>query len=247
MDCDRFHSYMIASRKDVRAVAQRLDKSIGCVLQYYYGSYKRSIQYKQMKKMVARKRKTSVSRKLQCTECLGGGELLWCEGCNNMYHLACLNISLNQLPVEKWFCDECSLYGTSEIASKSKKSKSPESYPLKVSKILCNIQNDRLNFERYSNGTADTSEEELSDDYEGSMSELENKCNNSVHDSNNEEQFVHVLSQKIGCFVENEEWIRTENTRGQALEKKLNLIPSKAVLTCVEDIEILDHCAFPWN
>jgi len=247
MDCDRFHSYMVASRKDIRAVAKRLGKSTGCALQYYYGSYKRSIQYKQMKKMVARKRKASVSHKLQCTECLGGGELLWCEGCNNMYHLACLNISLNQLPVEKWFCDECTLYGTSEIASKSKKPKSLESYPLKVSKILSNMQNDRLNFQRYSNGTTDTSEEEFSDDYGGSMSELEDTCNNSVPDSNNEKQYVHVLSQKIGCLVENEEWIRTENTRGKVVETKQNLISSKAVLTCVEDMEILDPSALPWN
>jgi len=245
MDCDRFHSYMVASRKDIRAVAQRLGKSMGCVLQYYYGSYKPSIQYKQMKKMVAKKRKTSVTRRLQCTECLGGGELLWCEGCGNMYHLACLNISLNQLPVEKWFCDECSLYGTSEIASNSKRTKSHESYPLKVSKIISKLQHDRINFERYSDGTTDTSEEEFSDDYGGSMSQLEDKC--TIQCSKNEEQCMHVLSQKIGCFVENEEWIETRNTRGIAFEKKQILIPSKAVLTCVEDIEILFPGALPWN
>mmetsp|Transcript_31337 Transcript_31337/g.71668 ORF Transcript_31337/g.71668 Transcript_31337/m.71668 type:complete len:322 (-) Transcript_31337:60-1025(-) len=106
-----FHSHMIASRKNIPAIAKRMQIPIGSILQYYYGTYKSLVAYKAMKKMVQKKRKLASTKELQCSMCLKGGDILWCNGCENMYHLHCLDIPIKKKPVEEWYCSQCVLFG----------------------------------------------------------------------------------------------------------------------------------------
>lgn len=47
----------------------------------------------------------------KCRSCGEKGELLWCDGCPNSYHLACLSPPLERAPESDWFCTECVGFG----------------------------------------------------------------------------------------------------------------------------------------
>ena len=44
-----------------------------------------------------------------CQACFTGGNLLWCSGCPNSYHLTCLDPPLTSEPEGDWFCGDCDI------------------------------------------------------------------------------------------------------------------------------------------
>ena len=42
-----------------------------------------------------------------CEECGGGGELLECDHCVNVYHLVCVQPPLAGVPEGEWSCPSC--------------------------------------------------------------------------------------------------------------------------------------------
>ena len=58
----------------------------------------------------------------RCQQCGVGGELLCCDQCNLVYHMACLDPPLKRPPKGDWFCPECSTHSdgtTDEFTSDS--------------------------------------------------------------------------------------------------------------------------------
>jgi len=43
-----------------------------------------------------------------CRQCDREESLLLCDGCDHAYHLDCLTPALTRVPVDEWFCPQCS-------------------------------------------------------------------------------------------------------------------------------------------
>lgn len=43
-----------------------------------------------------------------CHQCNREDRMLLCDGCDRGYHLECLTPPLDEVPIEEWFCPDCS-------------------------------------------------------------------------------------------------------------------------------------------
>jgi len=51
-----------------------------------------------------------------CGECDREDRMLLCDGCDLGYHLECLDPPMNTVPLEEWFCPECTLSNSGHLA-----------------------------------------------------------------------------------------------------------------------------------
>jgi hypothetical protein len=59
----------------------------------------------------------SLSLSLQvCGECDREDRMLLCDGCDLGYHLECLDPPMDTVPLEEWFCPDCALSSSVQIA-----------------------------------------------------------------------------------------------------------------------------------
>lgn len=58
-----------------------------------------------------------------CGECDREDRMLLCDGCDLGYHMECLQPQLYQVPLDEWFCSECSqnMQNDAEVVSVIKK------------------------------------------------------------------------------------------------------------------------------
>lgn len=102
---EEFSRMMSKRHKDFYEVADRINKKAGDCQNYYYTCFKRNQQYLKLK---AKRQRVAITSD-ECVRCKDVGELICCEqeGCNNFYHLHCVQPPLNEVPEGQWFCDDC--------------------------------------------------------------------------------------------------------------------------------------------
>ena len=105
-----FHEAIFEHRKDLNAVAKKMNKSMGNVMTYYLGSYKHSDDYRLLK-LVCQQEKEKAEDEVPdndiCRLCREGGHLLVCDSCDLAYHTECLKPAIEKVPDGEWNCDYC--------------------------------------------------------------------------------------------------------------------------------------------
>ncbi|KAL9184130.1 hypothetical protein ACHAXT_002216, partial [Thalassiosira profunda] len=118
----RAFSDSIDRRKDFAAVSKRLKRKAGDCQAYYYSHFKRTAEYRAMKRAGKMQMKTrssigrsnsssegSSSSRLFSDECAkcdeDVGTLIKCDICMRVFHLHC--VELDAPPEDIWFCEEC--------------------------------------------------------------------------------------------------------------------------------------------
>jgi len=105
-----FHEAIFEHRKDLKAVAKKMNKSMGNVMTYYLGSYKHSDDYRLLK-LVCQQEKEKAEDEVPdndiCRLCREGGHLLVCDSCDLAYHTECLKPAIEKVPDGEWNCDYC--------------------------------------------------------------------------------------------------------------------------------------------
>ena len=105
-----FHEAIFEHRKDLKAVAKKMNKSMGNVMTYYLGTYKHSNDYRLLKvvcQMEKEKQEDEVPDNDICRVCREGGHLVVCDGCELAYHFECLKPAIKDVPEGEWSCDYC--------------------------------------------------------------------------------------------------------------------------------------------
>ena len=105
-----FHDAIFEHRKDLKAVAKKMNKSMGNVMTYYLGTYKHSNDYRLLKvvcQMEKEKQEDEVPDNDICRVCREGGHLVVCDGCELAYHFECLKPAIKDVPEGEWNCDYC--------------------------------------------------------------------------------------------------------------------------------------------
>lgn len=51
-----------------------------------------------------------------CGECDREDRMLLCDGCDLGYHLECLDPPMDTVPLEEWFCPDCAISNSVQIA-----------------------------------------------------------------------------------------------------------------------------------
>ena len=107
-----FATSMWQHRKNMRFAVQSTGRSYNDCLHYYLNEYKKSSDYKNLKKIqVAEREKLKAESELHdetCNICDDGGSLILCEKCDDGYHLKCLSPPLEEVPSGVWYCPVCS-------------------------------------------------------------------------------------------------------------------------------------------
>ena len=105
-----FREAIFEHRKDLKAVAKKMNKSMGNVITYYLGSYKHSDDYRLLK-LVCQQEKEKAEDEVPdndiCRLCREGGHLLVCDSCDLAYHTECLKPAIETVPEGEWNCDYC--------------------------------------------------------------------------------------------------------------------------------------------
>lgn len=124
---DLFHKLILESGKNIRYVAKRMrTKTLNNCLGYYYGSFKMSADYAQLKTM----RRHEGKQDMPCLEdedelinycavCQDGGELLCCDSCDKSFHLWCLSPPLDTVPDGRWECPACASRASNAMCTSS--------------------------------------------------------------------------------------------------------------------------------
>ena len=86
--------------KSFSAIAKALGKSVSSVLIHYYGSFKISEAYENMKRR-------QIEDSEWCSVCDDGGDLILCDRCGRWYHSECIGLKKNFIPEGEWFCADC--------------------------------------------------------------------------------------------------------------------------------------------
>ena len=105
-----FHEAIFEHRKDLKAVAKKMNKSMCNVMTYYLGTYKHSNDYRLLKvvcQMEKEKQEDEVPDNDICRVCREGGHLVVCDGCELAYHFECLKPAIKDVPEGEWNCDYC--------------------------------------------------------------------------------------------------------------------------------------------
>lgn len=105
-----FHEAIFEHRKDLKAVAKKMNKSMGNVMTYYLGTYKHSNDYRLLKvvcQIEKEKQEDEVPDNDICRVCREGGHLVVCDGCELAYHFECLKPAIKDVPEGEWNCDYC--------------------------------------------------------------------------------------------------------------------------------------------
>jgi PHD-finger len=90
--------------KTFSRIAKALGKSVSAVLIHYYGSFKISEAYENMKR-----RQSEDSE--WCSICDDGGDLILCDRCGRWYHSECIGLPKKNIPKGEWFCVDCARRG----------------------------------------------------------------------------------------------------------------------------------------
>ena len=112
-----FSQAMIQENKKFTAVSKIIHESVGNCQNFYYGCFKRTPDYSKMKRSIKKKKKklnisnlessSSISSGGECVICNEFGELIYCDICEQMYHLHCASPQLLEIPEGDWFCQDC--------------------------------------------------------------------------------------------------------------------------------------------
>eukprot|EP00536_Pseudo-nitzschia_multiseries_P006512 jgi/Psemu1/239446/estExt_Genewise1.C_1390071 len=111
-DKEKFRQEVFRSRKNLKEVCQTMgNKTMGDILAYYLGHYKKSDDYRLLK-TVRRDEREEKARQAthvvdRCAICGEGGSLLICDGCESEWHMGCAKPALKTIPDGDWECDIC--------------------------------------------------------------------------------------------------------------------------------------------
>lgn len=104
VECDVFERLIVDDYgkpdKSFSRIAEALGKSMSAVLIHYYGYFKKSETYFNMKRRQGEDSEW-------CTVCNDGGDLLMCDRCVQWYHLKCIGLTKKAIPAGEWFCNDC--------------------------------------------------------------------------------------------------------------------------------------------
>lgn len=109
---EKFRVEIFRHRKDLLAVSRSMGKSMGDILAYYFGKYKKSDDFRLLKTVLMSERmQKAASAAHEVDECPicgeGGGMLLICDGCEAEMHMTCTKPALKAVPEGDWWCDMC--------------------------------------------------------------------------------------------------------------------------------------------
>lgn len=102
-----FMKLIVEFSKDFQKIASKMEKSVSDCLEHYYGCYKQTPDYKELKNYL---RQDSDS----CVVCDDGGDLIVCDGCAHPYHMECLSPPLTEVPMGSWMCPNCEEFPDSD-------------------------------------------------------------------------------------------------------------------------------------
>lgn len=106
-----FMKLIVETSKDFQEIASKMEKSVSDCLEHYYGSYKQTPDYPELKKYL---RQDSDS----CAVCDDGGDLIVCDGCAHPYHMDCLSPPLTEVPTGTWLCSWCEQFPDADFRLK---------------------------------------------------------------------------------------------------------------------------------
>jgi hypothetical protein len=86
--------------KSFSRIAKALGKSVSAVLIHYYGAFKMTETYENMKRR-------QVEDSEWCIVCNDGGDLIMCDRCVRWYHTKCIGLTKKEIPAGEWFCNDC--------------------------------------------------------------------------------------------------------------------------------------------
>lgn len=136
-----FHKLVFSYRKDIGRVAKSMGKSLNNCLAYYYGRYKMSADYVDLKRMMTRLASSKLQNVNLCACCNESDDLLHCAGCKKYYHAKCINISPVPVTQHKWHCDLCQGKKKKSNSRKRRKSSAnPERNEKKQSKPTFHVE-----------------------------------------------------------------------------------------------------------
>lgn len=105
LECDFFERLIINDmgklNKSFSRIAKALGKSVSAVLIHYYGVFKGTEAYKNVKQR-------QIEDSEWCSVCQDGGDLINCDSCRRWYHPNCVGLKIKDIPKGKWFCFNCS-------------------------------------------------------------------------------------------------------------------------------------------
>ncbi|KAL3909423.1 MAG: hypothetical protein SGILL_008095 [Bacillariaceae sp.] len=106
-----FRNEIFRRRKDLKALCGVMGKTMGQILSYYLGTYKKSNDYRLLKTVILdekiEKARSSHHVVDQCAICEDGGSLLICDGCESEWHMTCTKPKLKEIPEGHWECELC--------------------------------------------------------------------------------------------------------------------------------------------
>jgi hypothetical protein len=144
-----FAQEIFRSRKNMNAVAQKMNVPMKTCLAYYLGTFKASDSYRLLKTVCCEERLERLEDLEHgldaCNICGDGGSLLICDGCEKEYHMACLRPRLASVPDGDWECDEC-------IAIKFLEAKE---FVLRRTRLFMQEQSRKRSLEESEEGTGD--------------------------------------------------------------------------------------------
>jgi len=107
----KYHEEIFRLRKDMVSLAKSMEIPMKTCLAYYFGTFKKSDDYRLVKTVCAEERLERLDAMEYgldaCAICEDGGSLLICDGCEGEYHMTCQKPALKTVPEGYWLCDEC--------------------------------------------------------------------------------------------------------------------------------------------
>ncbi|KAL9180881.1 hypothetical protein ACHAXT_011334 [Thalassiosira profunda] len=105
-----FHELLIRSKKQLRALATRIDRPVAFCLWFYYHRYKTQANddnYRSLKRLMSDLKEREDNSDV-CAVCDEGGNLICCETCPDSYHVTCLGLNPTDVEgIEHWSCPNC--------------------------------------------------------------------------------------------------------------------------------------------
>jgi len=240
IDPHKFHSHMVSSCKNICVVAQSMQKPINSILLYYYSKYKQSYQYREMKKIVAMKRK-KVPCNVQESLRSSNGDFLWCNCCKSICYFSSRNDSSGEVRDEKRLCNNCYMIKNVQIPSSMLENNLRYETPCKVKKKTDCIDVTSASFSTAMNHK-DISRKNVQIRQYGEK--------NIVPHENISDQEL-SLNIKVASLVQNEDCIsgtneffsnyKLENNRLKQEECAQHIVGS-----CVDNVEVIIPQALPW-
>ena len=100
----RFNELVVEHKKNFVLIARALQTSVAACLVHYYGSFKKTKEYQELKRLLWEE---AEKKQDYCAVCHDGGRLICCDSCNKWYHPKCLSMDPEGIPEGDWICPSC--------------------------------------------------------------------------------------------------------------------------------------------